>query len=98
MHSWRPDRLIQVNFSDSSAGADLPPAAFQALLENACRLYSTTPRRPLCEPMYHSRPRASVTILRMPTLLEGSCTTRICSVFGSKRTTVSVLISFTHTI
>ena len=60
--------------------------------------YSTTPSLPLCDPMYHSRPRASVTILRMPTLLEGSCTTRICSVFGSKRTTVSVLISFTHTM
>jgi hypothetical protein len=34
MHNWRPDRLIQVNFPDFSAGTGLPPAALQALLEN----------------------------------------------------------------
>jgi hypothetical protein len=34
MHNWRPQRLIQVNFLNSSAGTGLPPAALQALLEN----------------------------------------------------------------
>src|SRR5262245_45208328 len=60
--------------------------------------HSITPRRPLWLPMYQSRPSASTIIFLMPTFLEGSSKTRSCSVRGSRRTTVSVWISFTHTI
>ena len=60
--------------------------------------HSTTPSFPLWDPMYQSLPFASTTILRMPTFFEGRSTTFISPLFGSKRTTVSVLISFAQTM
>src|SRR5262249_36651398 len=60
--------------------------------------YSMTPSRPLWLPMYHSRPWASTVIFRMPTPFAGSGETRRSPVRGSRRTTVSVSISLTHTI
>src|SRR6266508_854522 len=61
-------------------------------------LYSITPRRPLWLPMYQSLPCASTASFRMPTLFDGSWKTRNFSVFGSKRATVSVWISFAQTM
>src|SRR6266446_2031819 len=61
------------------------------------RPYSITPRRPLWLPIYQRRPSASTIIFRIPTSFDGSVKTRSASVFGSRRTTVSVWISLTHT-
>src|SRR5262249_19599753 len=85
-------RFVEINGGEGGS----PGITYQAMAGGAA--HSTTPSRPLCDPMYHNLPRASTTILRMPTLFEGSCTTRICSVFGSRRTTVSRPISLAHTI
>src|SRR5256712_272527 len=47
--------------------------------------------------IYQRRPSASTIIFRIPTSFDGSVKTRSASVFGSRRTTVSVWISLTHT-
>jgi hypothetical protein len=94
-------RVLRAHWpADTLAGIALGLALASVAAMIAARdesLYSTTPSRPLCEPMYQSRPFASTTILRIPTFFDGRFTTRICSVLGSKRTTVSVLISFAQT-
>src|SRR5436309_2555470 len=78
-------------------GEPYPSRLYHRSRSSRRRPYSITPRRPLWLPIYQRRPSASTIIFRIPTSFDGSVKTRSASVFGSRRTTVSVWISLTHT-
>src|SRR5205809_981107 len=81
----------------ADGGDPYPSRLYHRSRSSRRRPYSITPRRPLWLPIYQRRPSASTIIFRIPTSFDGSVKTRSASVLGSRRTTVSVWISLTHT-